>query len=487
MTILGDKIDSVNIEKNKYNIDYNQIEIKSKFDLIYGDKASITKDEIIYIKQGDIVRYFEDKKLEDLAKEANKGTLYTETRTLFTEHKRKFDTVIDSYLEAYSVSADVKGQKFMLHDSTIENLLSEHFVFSWNKKQSFEKLDQTALITESKDLLDLIKEKNNELKIKAVLSFTVNELQIIKSYEDLIDVKLVLISQLEKLNIKKLKFLNSIDSVIDSVNQQLTQEARSKSESKKIINDLKIGIEKKFNSSVILKKSSDSLEKFNYELKQPIEINDSVSLILEIEKGNSIIDLILEGIQNGENNISLYLNTLGILNSKKSIKNYSDASSDSLRKKIRKQLSDLLNSYDNPTDYLEYENGESSKKNSPGYNSEKYLEIILKNPKSKIIFIDQPEDNLGNKFITDTLVKLIREIKFNKQIFLVTHNPSIVVYGDAESIIIASNESNKISYKQVVLENQNAQKEICGILDGGEYIFNMRSKKYNIKRILKEN
>jgi hypothetical protein len=53
----------------------------------------------------------------------------------------------------------------------------------------------------------------------------------------------VLILQLDKLNIKKLKFLNSIDSVIDNVNQQLTQEARSKSESKKIINDLKIGIE----------------------------------------------------------------------------------------------------------------------------------------------------------------------------------------------------------------------------------------------------
>ena len=487
MTILGDKIDSVNIEKNKYNIDYDQIEIKSKFDMLYGDKASITKDEIIYIKQGDIVRYFEDKKLEDLAKEANKGTLYTETRTLFTEHKRTFDSVIDTFLEAYSVSSNDKGQKFILHDSTIENILSEHFVFSWNKNQSFEKLDQTDLITESKDLLDLIKEKNAELKTKTILSFKENELETIQNYEDLIDVKLELISKLDKLNTKKIKFLNSIDSVIDNVNQQLTQEARSKSESKKIINDLKTSIEKKFNSSVILKKSSDSLEKFNYELKQPIKINDSVSLILEIEKVNTIIDLILEGIQNGENNISLYLNTLGLLNSKKSIKNYSDVSSDSLRKKIRKQLSDLLNSYDNPTDYLEYENGESSKKNSPGYNSEKYLEIILKNPKSKIIFIDQPEDNLGNKFITDTLVKLIREIKFNKQIFLVTHNPSIVVYGDAESIIIASNQSNKISYKQVVLENQNAQKEICGILDGGEYIFNMRSKKYNIKRILKDN
>jgi hypothetical protein len=43
-----------------------------------------------------------------------------------------------------------------------------------------------------------------------------------------------------------------------------------------------------------------------------------------------------------------------------------------------------------------------------------------------------------------------------------------------------------ISYFQIVLEDKNAQKEICSILDGGEYIFDNRSKKYNIQRILKE-
>jgi hypothetical protein len=69
----------------------------------------------------------------------------------------------------------------------------------------------------------------------------------------------------------------------------------------------------------------------------------------------------------------------------------------------------------------------------------------------------------------------------------VTHNPSIVVYGDAENIIIAENADNKISYKQIVLEDVASQKEICSILDGGEYIFDNRAKKYNIQRILKEN
>jgi hypothetical protein len=138
-----------------------------------------------------------------------------------------------------------------------------------------------------------------------------------------------------------------------------------------------------------------------------------------------------------------------------------------------------------PKDYLQYEDGETSKEKSPGYNSEKYLEIILKNPNSSIIFIDQPEDNLGNNFIAKDLVPILRGIKFKKQIFLVTHNPSVVVYGDAESIILAKNNNNRISYEQIVLESPMAQKEICSILDGGEYIFHNRSKKYNIQRILK--
>jgi hypothetical protein len=61
-----------------------------------------------------------------------------------------------------------------------------------------------------------------------------------------------------------------------------------------------------------------------------------------------------------------------------------------------------------------------------------------------------------------------------------------VVYGDAETIILAQNTDNVISYKQIKLEDKIAQKEICDILDGGEYIFKKRSDKYNIKSIITE-
>jgi predicted ATPase len=98
--------------------------------------------------------------------------------------------------------------------------------------------------------------------------------------------------------------------------------------------------------------------------------------------------------------------------------------------------------------------------------------------------IDQPEDNLGNSFKNEDLIKLLRDYKFKKQIIIVTHNPSIVVYGDAENIILAKNESEKISYEQLVLERKENQKTIIDNLDGGKYIFDMRSRKYNIKKLL---
>jgi DNA repair ATPase RecN len=135
---------------------------------------------------------------------------------------------------------------------------------------------------------------------------------------------------------------------------------------------------------------------------------------------------------------------------------------------------------------LKYGDKSTSKGNSPGYNSEKYLEILLSQAESNLVFIDQPEDNLGNNFIAETLVRMIRRQKFKGQVFLVTHNPAIVVYGDAESIIIATNDDQRISYRQIVLEDRQAQREVCRILDGGEYIFDRRAKKYNIKRILTE-
>ena len=59
-----------------------------------------------------------------------------------------------------------------------------------------------------------------------------------------------------------------------------------------------------------------------------------------------------------------------------------------------------------------------------------------------------------------------------------------MVYGDAENIIMCTNNENVIKYEQFVLEDKDYQKEICSVLDGGQYIFEQRARKYNIKKLI---
>ena len=48
--------------------------------------------------------------------------------------------------------------------------------------------------------------------------------------------------------------------------------------------------------------------------------------------------------------------------------------------------------------------------------------------------LDQPEDDLDNHLIYDLVVRQIRENKLRRQIIVVTHNPNVVVNGDAEML-----------------------------------------------------
>ena len=50
------------------------------------------------------------------------------------------------------------------------------------------------------------------------------------------------------------------------------------------------------------------------------------------------------------------------------------------------------------------------------------------------LVLDQPEDDLDNHLIYDLVVRQIRENKLRRQIIVVTHNPNIVVNGDAEML-----------------------------------------------------
>lgn len=485
-SILGNKI---NISKSVFSTRYKEvnadtIKIKSKRDVEYKPNIKYNTNEVIYINQGDIVNYFENNSLKDLIFESGKDELYKSALEQFKIKKQELSNNIDFLVDSYSKMKIDLENDFTLRKQDIDSILDNNYILKSidnieNKNTSF---------LESENILTQLKEDLNRFRTNKNWSFSEDEIKTIEGFTELV------LEKEKKFNTEKNvyslqeKFILDVQNIIASKNAQLSDKSREKEAAIKRLTILKSNIFKVLESSSNLLQKSNILEDYKYNLTKEIEISDDVKVILEVEGKEIIKEKVFEGlnIYDTDKRLSLYEVCIKLALNQISVKNYANNFPESFKKKIDNLLTSIFNEFNTPIEYLKYSEGSTSKSNSPGFNSEKYLETILKNGLSKIIFIDQPEDNLGNKFIANKLIDIIRDLKFKKQIFLVTHNPSIVVYGDAENIILCENEDNKIIYKQLTLEEKKGQKEICEVLDGGHYIFDQRSKKYNIKKLIQK-
>jgi ABC-type lipoprotein export system ATPase subunit len=93
------------------------------------------------------------------------------------------------------------------------------------------------------------------------------------------------------------------------------------------------------------------------------------------------------------------------------------------------------------------------------------------------LLIDQPEDNLDNRFIFETVVDSVRKIKRRRQLVFVTHNPNIPVLGDAERVfVLESDGTTARKAKEGTVEQ--CKQEIVTLLEGGEEAFKLRRVRY---------
>jgi len=124
--------------------------------------------------------------------------------------------------------------------------------------------------------------------------------------------------------------------------------------------------------------------------------------------------------------------------------------------------------------------GKNLDKISIGQKGTVYLKMKLATEAfSKPIVFDQPEDDLDNQFIIKELVDLFKELKKYRQVIIITHNANLVINADAEQVIIAKNDNERLKYYCGSLENSNINKQICEILEGGKEAFEKREQKYN--------
>lgn len=100
------------------------------------------------------------------------------------------------------------------------------------------------------------------------------------------------------------------------------------------------------------------------------------------------------------------------------------------------------------------------------------------------LLLDQPEDDLDNKLVYDLIVSRLKTAKSKRQIIVVTHNANIPVNADSEYIVSMNSETDQISTKcRGTMDDEDIRKEICDVMEGTKFAFEMRAKKYHFKII----
>ncbi|GAB4537680.1 MAG: hypothetical protein Kow0063_24780 [Anaerolineae bacterium] len=108
------------------------------------------------------------------------------------------------------------------------------------------------------------------------------------------------------------------------------------------------------------------------------------------------------------------------------------------------------------------------------------LSLILVERKTPLV-IDQPEDDLDNRFIFDEIVQTLRREKERRQFIIATHNANLPVSGDAELIVVldADEEHGWIACLGSI-DDPSMREPVENILEGGREAFRIRKEKYGI-------
>lgn len=107
------------------------------------------------------------------------------------------------------------------------------------------------------------------------------------------------------------------------------------------------------------------------------------------------------------------------------------------------------------------------------------LLLLLFAQDDRIVVLDQPEEDLDNRFIYEDVVKILREMKGKRQLFIATHNANIPVLGDSELVLVLETKNEKcVINNRGSIDKEDIKTDVKNIMEGGEEAFRIRAEKY---------
>jgi len=450
--------------------------------------------------QEKIIKLFED---NASINERLRDEFPTINETYLKEKQEEFNNIIDELNRSYSNYYDVannidKGDIQKIIRTSIKN--SDRAFYIEFDKLSISDNDQIE-VRRGINNIDQIIKLLSIIKNDKVIAFNVDEYKIIDQFSKMLESKRLELDKMNKIFELRKNFYKALKILDDEyIRHELTQEKQLIEEAKNKLNNDIVHYSKYFKAKMYLRQCCEAIEEINFTVDDKIKNNGKYSFITKVDfnvNSTAIKEYLEDTIMGYDKSKSIYLNLLKL----------ADANCENIRIKqhpndgktpavLNNKLAEFIkkSSYKITYEILEQEeDGQvvaSTLSTSQGKKASIFLDIklnsYLKQTEKKVLLIDQVEDNIDNKYISEELVKMLRNLKNRVQIILVTHNPSIAIYGDAENIIIAEQNENRFIYRYGGLENISIREEACKILDGGEIAFKNRMDKYNIENVIYE-
>jgi energy-coupling factor transporter ATP-binding protein EcfA2 len=100
------------------------------------------------------------------------------------------------------------------------------------------------------------------------------------------------------------------------------------------------------------------------------------------------------------------------------------------------------------------------------------------------LIIDQPEDDLDTKLISNFVVEGFKKLKKKRQLIIVTHNPNITVNANSDNVVhMAFVGGQVVKAGNNALQDKEIRNAVCEVMEGGRDALNKRY--YRISKALK--
>lgn len=278
------------------------------------------------------------------------------------------------------------------------------------------------------------------------------------------------------------------NKVRESVSEQQKAQTQIVTDSQKEYANYRHNMESIAQSIADAVKREQQLQDFTFKFKtmkvqpnvNPVGDLQFVSKLVTEEVSPSLLHSLVAGLIGKRKT----LNTLASSSDdvRDAINNYSDDNEDPLdvlQQRFEKALDKKLK----PVKSIIREGDDVFDELSQGYDAQLYFKLMSDSGMGDGVYIvDQPEDQISQKAIRQTVLGEFREIAAARQVLLITHNPQFIVNLDVDNVIYIGHEQDGLCIKSGALEFECADYRILDIvadhIEGGLDTIRRRMKRY---------